>query len=207
MVEICVPSGKFYNDNAQVFLDSFWIDKFEVSNSQYMQCVNDKGACNQPFNKGSKTRGSYFGNPAFEDYPVIYISWQDAKSYCKWAKRRMPMDDEWKKAARGLDGRIYPWGNSSPNSNLLNSKSSNIGDTKPVDSYPDGKSYYGLINMSGNVMEWTSSRYQDKGNNNFIIIKGGAWTQNNDYAKIDSIYADTDKGDGDLGIRCLVDAF
>lgn len=205
MIEICVPEGRFYNDsNAEVYLNAFWFDKYEVSNQQYALCVKD-GACMPPRLVSSKTRDFYYGNSIYNNYPVIYVSWDDAKSYCTWAKRRLPDEEEWKKAARGpKDGRIYPWGNELPNSSLLNFGNKYSGDTSPVDGYPSGASYYGILNMGGNVMEWTSDHYI--GNSNYFIIKGGAWSQASSFVMISSSYADTRKGDADLGIRCMIDA-
>jgi formylglycine-generating enzyme required for sulfatase activity len=139
----------------KVSLDAFWIDQTEVTNDMYAKCVAD-GACEEPTKKRSRTHSDYYDNPEFGNYPVIYVEWVMAKAYCEWVDRRLPTEAEWEKAARGDDGRVYPWGDESPNENLLN-YNANIGDTTGVGTYPNGKSIYGALDMAGNVYEWVSS--------------------------------------------------
>ena len=97
-----------------VYLDAFWIDQTDVTNTMYAKCVS-AGICDQPTNLSSFTRSSYYGNSQFDNYPVIYVDWNMADAYCKWAGRQLPTEAQWEKAARGTDGRIYPWGNNLPN--------------------------------------------------------------------------------------------
>ena len=93
-----------------VYLDTFWIDKTEVTNAQYQTCVS-AGACSQ----SEYADDSHFNAP---NQPVVGVSWNDATAYCEWAGRRLPTEAEWEKAARGTDGRIYPWGNDAPTCEL-----------------------------------------------------------------------------------------
>jgi len=135
----------------------FFIDTTEVTNKQYAQCV-EAGACNSPIKTNSDKRESYYGNPEFDDHPVIEMRWEDANAYCTWAGRNLPTEAQWEKAARGTDGRIFPWGNENPNETLLN-YNQNVGDTTEGGSYEGDKSPYGAYDMAGNVMEWTNDRY------------------------------------------------
>jgi formylglycine-generating enzyme required for sulfatase activity len=167
MTLLYVPAGEFImgsddgEDNEKpvhtVYLNAYWIDQTEVTNKMYSLCV-DAGACEGPTSTSSYTHSSYYGNARFGNYPVIYVDWNMAKTYCEWADRRLPTEAEWEKAARGPDANIYPWGNKSPDANLLN-YNGNIGDTTEVGAYPDGKSMYGAMDMAGNVWEWVNDWY------------------------------------------------
>ena len=174
MVLIYIPAGDFLMGSAdsdkeansdekpqhKVYLDAFWIDKTEVTNVMYARCVQ-AGACQTLFETKSFARSSYYTNAQFKDFPVIYVSWDDAGKYCKWAERRLPTEAEWEKAARGAIGRLYPWGDDPPNPSLLNFNK-NVGDTTQVGKYPDGASTYGVLDMAGNVWEWVADWYDEK---------------------------------------------
>ena len=143
-----------------VYLDDFWIDQTEVTNKKYQMCM-EEGGCMPLMSNESYTRDSYFGNSIYDNFPVVYVDWHMASAYCEWAGRRLPTEAEWEKAARGTDGRVYPWGKKLPSGGLLNF-SSIRNDTTEVGSYPAGASPYGALDMAGNVQEWTADWY-DKG--------------------------------------------
>jgi eukaryotic-like serine/threonine-protein kinase len=144
----------------EVYLDAFWIDQTEVTNAQYRQCVQ-AGACVL----SGCAEDSRF-NP--DRQPVVCVTWDDAQAYCQWAGARLPTEAEWEKAARGTDGRRYPWGDQW---DVRTVKRCNFSDknepfapsdtaaddgyamTAPVGSYPDGASPYGALDMAGNVEE------------------------------------------------------
>lgn len=133
-----------------IHLEGFWIDRTEVSNRQYALCVDAK-VCDPPLHS------RHFGRPDVDDHPVIGVSWFEAAEYCAWAERRLPSEAEWEKAARGTDGRIFPWGDEAPTPARA---AYDLGDgTTPVGTHPEGASPYGALDMAGNAWEWTADTY------------------------------------------------
>jgi len=155
-----------------VVLSDYYIDRTEVTNAMYRECTNT-GTCQPPANYKSDTRSEYYGSGQYDGYPVMYITWNMAQTYCNWRGGRLPTEAEWEKAARGPDGRVYPWGNdfiyTAANYCDVNCSSSEpntyrddgYADTSPVGHYSQGASYYGLYDMAGNVWEWVSDFYQE----------------------------------------------
>ena len=202
-----------------VYLDAFRIDRTEVTNASFAQFIQATGYQTEAQKKGWSNvysfyswhmiRGADWNHPegpesnlqSRQNYPVIQVSWDDAAAYCQWAGKRLPTEAEWEKAARGTDGRIYPWGNQLPAANLINFADVNTGYswyakgindgyefTAPVGSYPDGVSPYGAMDMAGNVWEWVadwynSSYYQNSpaanppgpSTGDWRVLRGGSW--------------------------------
>jgi len=235
---VLVPAGEFIMGNhlgddaekpeRKVFLDGFCIDKYEVTNAQYKQCV-DAGACSPPAHTSSPSRLFYYDNPEFDDYPVIWVTWNDAQTYCKWRGKRLPTEAEWEKAARGTDGRLWPWGNSDPDGSKVNLCDVNCTydwkesllddgypDTSPVGSFEAGKSPYGVYNMGGNVREWVADWYapdyyqnapdrNPPGPSSGIgrALRGGSWRSNIPVARITyRLWYDPEVKDEYIGFRC-----
>jgi formylglycine-generating enzyme required for sulfatase activity len=161
-----------------VNLDAYYIDKYEVTNALYQACV-DAGSCPPPWNTSSSTRSSYYGDPDFALFPVVYVSWDEASKYCQWRGARLPTEAEWEKAARGdQDTRKYPWGNEEPNCSLANFKKEDgycVGDTEEVGNYTFGASPYGTMDMAGNVMEWVADWF---GQDYYATFPAEAWPPN-----------------------------
>jgi eukaryotic-like serine/threonine-protein kinase len=135
----------------QAHVEGFWISRTEVTNAQYALCV-EAGVCTAPDNQN-------YNRAEFADRPVADVSWQDANAYARWAGGRLPTEAEWEKACRGTDARIYPWGNEAPTDKLLNYDVPIGGAAIDVGSYSQGASPYGLLDMAGNVWEWTSGEF------------------------------------------------
>jgi formylglycine-generating enzyme required for sulfatase activity len=140
-------------------LGAFYIDKFEVTNEMYDACVYAV-ECRKPMRTNSVTNNTYFENPVFANYPVIYVNWKMAKAYCEWRGARLPTEAEWEKAARGEYGNEWSWGNYY-DPKKCNSYEDGKDGTLPVGAYsPQGDSPYGAADMLGHVWEWCHSLYR-----------------------------------------------
>jgi formylglycine-generating enzyme required for sulfatase activity len=202
-----------------LYLDGFWMDGTEVTNSQYRKCVQAAG-CSEPHSKASETRKDYFDNPEFDDFPVIQVDWGQAGAYCAWAGRRLPTEAEWEKAARGEHERKFPWADDTAYGPYF----ANFGvdddwpnaDTMQVGSIPAGTSTYKIMDMAGNVYEWTADWYApdyysqspaenppgpDQGTAK--VIRGGGWTSDWIFLRTASRLSYYPDGhSNDIGFRC-----
>ena len=158
-----------------VYLDAYWIYQTEVTNQHFAQFIAatgyettaERAGVNSDVDAGYRN-GAYWQAPegpgsdlsGREDHPVVFVSWYDSVAYCEWSGGRLPTEAEWEKAARGTDGRKYPWGNHSPTDQLAN-YNNHQGGTTPVGSYPIATSPYGALDMAGNVYEWVADLYDE----------------------------------------------
>jgi formylglycine-generating enzyme required for sulfatase activity len=227
---VFIPQSEFVmgsdlGDNGEkpahtVFLKDYYIDKFEVTNILYKTCV-ETGGCSPPYDSSSATRDDYFGNPDFDQHPVLFVDWEGAKRYCEWRGARLPTEAEWEKAARGkTDERIYPWGGDAK-INFAN-YDQGMDDTTRVGSYEDGKSPYGVYDMAGNVWEWVNDWYsetyysvQPAGIENPIgpqtgtekVLRGGSWMSDSIDIRTYRRFAFSPSDvNNDFGFRCARDA-
>jgi len=190
-----------------VFLDSYWIDRTEVTNRMYSKCVA-AGICTSPAHSFRFLKSEY------ADHAALGISWIQAEAYCEWAGRRLPTEAEWEKAARGTDARIYPWGNKSPEPKLVNFDQQ-INDTTEAGIYPKGASPYGALDMAGNAWEWVADWYDPEyyahspasnptGDDLGIlrVLRGGDRDSNSDNLRVtERFWAFPGRNDTD-GFRC-----
>ncbi|MHC1771315.1 MAG: formylglycine-generating enzyme family protein [Flexilinea sp.] len=147
-----------------VWMDAYWIDKTEVTNEMYAKCIA-AGICYPPQKKDYQDIRNYFYDPKYKDFPVNFVDWNMSDTYCKWTGRSLPTEAQWEKAARGTDGRTYPWGEAidceKTNFNQDNTaKSYCVGSNTQVGIYLENISPYGAMDMSGNVSEWVFPRRQ-----------------------------------------------
>lgn len=167
-----IPAGRFLlSKNIWTFTDAYDIDQYEVTNALYKACV-DAGKCSRPSQVNSSTRPSYYGNPKYANYPVLYVDKKMASDYCAWRGGRLPAYIEWEKAARGTKGNRFPWGETIDPSYA--NYNANIGDTSAAGSYPAGQSVYGVQDMAGNIWEWVADNADGSSNNIYTVGEGSA---------------------------------
>lgn len=191
----------------KIYLSDYFIERTPVTNAAFRRFMEAGGYINSMYWKeaidakrwqdgifkdysGERSEPAYWADSKWngDGQPVVGITWYEAVAYARWAGKRLPTEAEWEKAARGTDGRIYPWGNEWDET-LANTKETGLGQTTPVGQYsPDGDSPYGMVDMAGNVFEWCSSRYAgypyeaNDGREDFSggdrairVLRGGSW--------------------------------
>lgn len=211
-----------------VHLKMYYLDLYEVSNGLYQDCV-DFGVCLPPDKHSSYSRTSYYGNTEFSNYPVVYVTWSMAKTYCEWRGARLPAEAEWEKALRGEGGDAPAGGVGEDQVNFCDRNCSldwanqnyddGYSDTAPVDAYPRSLSRYGFYNLPGNVWEWvqdwySADYYQNSSEGNppgpesgtYRVIRGGSYGDILDYTRISRRSKfDPAKSTSTLGFRCAMD--
>lgn len=192
---VLVPGGEFLmgEECTPTSVNSFWIDEYPVTNYEYAVFVNETGH-EPPSHWIGKTVPR-----SLENHPVVNVNWYDALSYAEWRGKRLPTSAQWEKAARGTDGRVFPWGDEFDKSKC-NTKEGGLGKTTPVGKYPAGASIFGVYDLSGNVWEWT--RTEDRPGS--FAIRGGAWKVVSVHARCFSFRAKARVfANDDLGFRCV----
>ncbi len=232
----------------RVQLDGFWIARYEVTNAVFARFVEETGYLTDAETSGfgwvfDQSTGRWNQTPEIDwqhpygpesdlqglmDHPVVHVSWNDALAYCQWAGCRLPTEAEWEKAARGVEGGMYPWGNTSVAGNLLNFADRNLAVdwadndaddgyqyTAPVGTYPAGASPYGVMDMAGNVWEWTADWYGESfyaesqlenptgpGSGSTDVLRGGSWNGDAQYVRTAiRIHGPADYRRGSTGFR------
>jgi formylglycine-generating enzyme required for sulfatase activity len=204
-----IPAGEFLygEQKKRIELPEFWIDRTPVTQAEYKQFIDanpnhrvpyvDENWA-RPYNWDQQTR-TY--PPDQADHPVVLVSWHDARAYAEWAGKALPTEEEWEKAARGTDGREYPWGDKF-DKEKCNTGEPGIGSTTPVGRYsPRGDSPYGCVDMAGNVWEWTASDWGKTSTSK--VLRGGSWYHDVRYARAAAPrHSVADNRYSNLGFRC-----
>ncbi|MGQ0696275.1 MAG: formylglycine-generating enzyme family protein [Nitrospiraceae bacterium] len=199
---VLVPEGDFFygSDNRRLSLLNFYMDKFEVTTAQYAKFLGSMEKTGQ---------GTWQALVPLSDWqkPVVRVAWIEAEAYCRYYGQRLPSEQEWEKAARGTDGRKYPWGNDEPTRRHANFNNCcdfwNYDALFNVGSFEDGRSPYGIYDLAGNVYEWTSSDHHGRTK----VVRGGAWMNaaSSLQSSVRGWHFPGDSSDHD-GFRCVQDA-
>jgi formylglycine-generating enzyme required for sulfatase activity len=217
---ISIPAGEFTMGNDaggddekpahKVSVASFEIDQFEVTNEQFQAFVEKTGYVSTAEKAGESAAWRTYGQGK-PKHPVILVSWNDAVAYCEWAGKRLPSEAEWEKAARGTEGFVYPWGNEWT-TGKANTEESGYRGTTIVGSFPDGASSYGVMDMAGNVSEWTTDWYEAYPGSTFTsgyfgkkyrVIRGGGWFSDAKLVRTtERSCSSIDLHNDDVGFRC-----
>jgi len=200
-------------------VSGFALDTFEVTNHRYRACV-EAGKCAPPRLTSSHLRANYFGNAAFDAYPVIFVDYEQAKAFCQFEGGRLPTEAEWEKTARGPSPSIaqFPWGDREPDCSLTNmgGKQSCLDDTDRVGRREAGKSQAGAFDMAGNVWEWVADwydpNYYSKSpprdplgplTGNLRVVRGGCWQSGADSLRVSCRKATLSSTFAyNIGVRC-----
>jgi formylglycine-generating enzyme required for sulfatase activity len=178
-------------------MPEFYIDRHLVTNDQYREFLKETAYERRPRLLDSKIWGA-------DRKPIVGIQWQDAEAYARWCGKRLPSEREWEKAARGTDGRLYPWGDD-PIRTICNCFEAGLESTSQVGAFPESASPYGVHDLSGNVWEMTSDRYTKES----YVMRGGAYLTYVSFCRTTARWAPSDeeheRGPKWLGFRCVCD--
>jgi len=214
---IAIPAGEFIMGSDiederpphLVFVEAYEIDEFEVTNQEFERFAWETGYVTDAEKVGD-TSWRYWAEDK-PNHPVVKVSRNDAKAYCEWTGKRLPTEAEWEKAARGTDERIYPWGNQW-DADKANTKEAGNRGTTPVGSFPDGASPYVVMDMAGNVAEWTADWYNAYPGSDYYspyfgekyrVIRGGGWFSDKELVRTTERSAGSETlANDDVGFRC-----
>jgi formylglycine-generating enzyme required for sulfatase activity len=202
----------------KLYVPAFWVDQTEVTTAEYTRCVS-QGRCPRP----TPGPGANFERPDRQNHPINYANLPQAAAYCRFVGKRVPTEAEWEKAARGGDGRRFPWGGDFDATRMntgMDKQAGGIAESKPVGSFPAGMSPYGVLDMSGNLWEWTVTEFvtnydpdiPDHVGPEFRefsrVIKGGAYTNDEAWTfRADGRdWCKSVRNNEEIGFRCVKDA-